>query len=133
SEVCITVEFRHPDEALLVDMEDALHELSEHCASAYHLDVKTSPATRLPAALLDLHVTQSIEKACDILNITHQRLASYASHNAQTMSSFVPSGLFFIPSINGISHHPSEYSKWEDVVSGTNVMLHTLLTMALLH
>ncbi|HLV36804.1 MAG TPA: M20/M25/M40 family metallo-hydrolase, partial [Spirillospora sp.] len=72
-----------------------------------------------------------IEKACRITGVTHQRLASYASHNAQTMSSFTPTGLFFIPSIGGISHNPAEYSRWEDVVNGTNVLLHTLIAMAL--
>ncbi len=131
SAACVTVEFRHPNEAQLVQMEEQLLALAEDCAHHYRLDVQTSPLNRIPAALMAWKVIENIEKACELTGVTHQRLASYASHNAQTMSSFVPSGLFFIPSVEGISHHPSEYSRWEDVVSGTNVMLHTLLMMAL--
>lgn len=131
SSACVTVEFRHPNEAQLAQMEEQLLGLAEDCARRYRLDVQPSPITRIRAASMDFRVIEKIEKACELTGVTHQRLASYASHNAQTMSSFVPSGLFFIPSVEGISHHPSEYSRWEDVVSGTNVLLHTLLMIAL--
>jgi acetylornithine deacetylase/succinyl-diaminopimelate desuccinylase-like protein len=73
---------------------------------------------------------ENIEKACDQLGVSHCRLASYASHNAQMMSAFTSSGLLFIPSVNGISHHPAEHSRWEDVVAGTNVLLHAILNLA---
>jgi acetylornithine deacetylase/succinyl-diaminopimelate desuccinylase-like protein len=33
--------------------------------------------------------------------------------------------------VNGTSHHPAELSRWEDVVNGTNVLLHAILNLAL--
>jgi acetylornithine deacetylase/succinyl-diaminopimelate desuccinylase-like protein len=56
-------------------------------------------------------------------------MISYAGHDAQILSPFVPSAMIFIPSKEGISHSPKEYSKWEDVVDGANVMLHTMLRL----
>ena len=73
---------------------------------------------------------EAIEKASDEVGASHTRLASYASHNAQVMSAFTPSGMLFIPSVNGTSHHPAELTRWEDVVKGTNVLLHTILNLA---
>jgi beta-ureidopropionase / N-carbamoyl-L-amino-acid hydrolase len=35
--------------------------------------------------------------------------------------------MIFIPSVGGISHHPDEYSRPEDVEAGVNVLLRTLL------
>jgi hydantoinase/carbamoylase family amidase len=131
SQACVTMEFRHPDETLLTVMEQALLELAQSCAAGWRLEVKTSPIMRIPAAAMADQVIACIEQACDRVAVSHQRLASYASHNAQTMSAFTPSGLFFIPSVAGISHHPSEDSRWEDVVNGTNVLLHSILLMAL--
>jgi len=58
------------------------------------------------------------------------RIASYASHNGQVMSSFAPSGMLFIPSVGGISHNPMESSDWDDVVKGANALLHTILLVA---
>jgi acetylornithine deacetylase/succinyl-diaminopimelate desuccinylase-like protein len=46
------------------------------------------------------------------------------------MSAFTPSGMLFIPSLNGLSHNPEEYSRWEDVVKGANVLLHAILDLA---
>ena len=37
--------------------------------------------------------------------------------------------MIFIPSINGVSHCPEEFSKWEDVETGTNLLLDTVLRL----
>jgi N-carbamoyl-L-amino-acid hydrolase len=128
---CVTIECRHPNEEVLAQMEAALIELAHDCAHQHRLEINLSPITRIPAAQMNPLITQCIEKACATLGVSYQELASYASHNAQIMSTFVPSGMFFIPSVGGISHNPAEYSHWEDVVNGTNVMLHTILMLAL--
>ncbi len=57
-------------------------------------------------------------------------VVSYAGHDAQMMSSFTPTGLIFIPSVDGISHNPREFTEWDDVVLGANVLLHSVIRMA---
>ncbi len=131
NETRLTVEFRHPDASQLAAMEAALRDLAERCAADYGLHVTTRLLSQIPAVTMAPQVIDAIEKACTLLGVSHQRLASYASHNAQVMSSFVPSGMLFIPSVNGTSHHPAELSRWDDVVNGTNVLLSTILNLAL--
>jgi len=38
--------------------------------------------------------------------------------------------MFFVPSVNGISHNPAEYTTPEDCVNAANVMLQTVLQLA---
>jgi len=38
-------------------------------------------------------------------------------------------GMIFIPSRGGISHSPEEYSTFEQMANGTNVLLNTILTL----
>jgi N-carbamoyl-L-amino-acid hydrolase len=38
--------------------------------------------------------------------------------------------MIFIPSRDGISHSPLEYSEWDDCVNGANVLLRAALKMA---
>jgi N-carbamoyl-L-amino-acid hydrolase len=38
-------------------------------------------------------------------------------------------GMIFIPSKDGISHAPEEYSSPEAIANGANVLLHTLLEL----
>ncbi|MBZ0295351.1 MAG: M20/M25/M40 family metallo-hydrolase, partial [Anaerolineae bacterium] len=130
-EANVIVETRHVDEGHLAQMEAALQILAQECAVAAHVDVNFVCTNHIPAAQMDEGVTEAIEQACEIIGVSHLRLPSYASHNAQVLSTFTPSGMFFIPSINGLSHNPEEFSRWEDIVNGTNVLLHAIIHLAI--
>ncbi len=131
SEVRVTVECRHVKQTLLEEMERALLDLAHECAQACYLTVMSDRFGHIATAMMSDSVIEAIEKACEQLDVTYTRLASYASHNAQVMSTFTESGMLFIPSVNGISHNPAEFSEWEDVVRGTNVLMHAILNLAL--
>jgi hydantoinase/carbamoylase family amidase len=51
------------------------------------------------------------------------RLASMAGHDTQHMAQRCPSGMFFIPSIGGLSHCPEEDSADDDVTLAGDIML----------
>jgi beta-ureidopropionase / N-carbamoyl-L-amino-acid hydrolase len=38
-------------------------------------------------------------------------------------------GMIFVPSVDGISHSPSELTRWADCADGANVLLETVLRM----
>lgn len=126
----LLVEWRHTNPALHDEMGRALLALVQECAAAANVTAETRQLAHIPAAQMSHTVIDSIERACKIVGVTHTRMASYASHNAQVMSTFTPTGMLFIPSLNGISHNPEEFSRWEDVVKGTNVLLHAILDLA---
>ncbi|MCA9886210.1 MAG: M20/M25/M40 family metallo-hydrolase, partial [Anaerolineae bacterium] len=48
----------------------------------------------------------------------------------QILSPFTPTAMIFIPSKDGISHNPREYTEWHDVENGANVLLSTILRLA---
>ncbi|PJF24296.1 MAG: hypothetical protein CUN53_18550 [Phototrophicales bacterium] len=73
---------------------------------------------------------RAFEDSCRRLGVSHKRLVSYAGHSSQILSQIMPCGMIFIPSVGGVSHHPSEFSRWEDVITGVNVLLHTTLEIA---
>jgi N-carbamoyl-L-amino-acid hydrolase len=75
-------------------------------------------------------VIQTLECVCDQLGLTRMSLVSYSGHAPQFLASFTPSGMIFIPSVGGVSHHPDEYTDWDDVINGTNVLLHAILQTA---
>jgi N-carbamoyl-L-amino-acid hydrolase len=43
------------------------------------------------------------------------------------MARIAPVGMIFVPSVGGISHSPTEYTKPEDMANGANVLLQTIL------
>jgi N-carbamoyl-L-amino-acid hydrolase len=35
--------------------------------------------------------------------------------------------MIFVPSVDGISHSPKEFTRWQDCANGTNVLMQTIL------
>jgi len=75
-------------------------------------------------------IIQMIERSSRTLGINTTRMASGAAHDTQIMAGITPSGLIFIPSKGGRSHSPAEWSDWQDIENGANVLLNTLYQLA---
>ena len=126
----LAMEFRHGTEAQLDTMQSALLTLAEEVAGDYGLALEVEPAMSVVAAPMDETMVQAIERAADQFDLDHTRLMSFAGHDTQAVSRLTPSAMFFVPSVDGISHNPDEYTRDEDVVNGANVMLGALLALA---
>lgn len=70
-----------------------------------------------------------IEAAAERLGYTNVRMPSGAGHDAQSIALLGPVGMIFVPSRDGISHSPREFTEPRHVVSGMNVLLHALLDL----
>jgi N-carbamoyl-L-amino-acid hydrolase len=111
-------------------METALLNLAEEIAGKHRLSLSAELTEVCRAAPMTASMIQVVEMAATGLGLQHTRLLSLAGHDAQTLSSFTPTVLFFVPSVAGVSHNPREYTRDEDVINGANVLLHTLLSLA---
>ncbi len=74
-------------------------------------------------------VRATITAAAEHHQLTHMAMPSGAGHDAQSIAQIAPIGMIFIPSENGISHSPLEYSRHDDVVAGANVLLASVLQL----
>jgi len=57
-------------------------------------------------------------------------MPSGAGHDAMNMMKLCPTGLIFIPSVNGLSHHPDEFTSLEDILIGVDVLEEMVLQYA---
>jgi N-carbamoyl-L-amino-acid hydrolase len=80
-----------------------------------------------PPAVADLEMQANIEAAATKLGLTTMRLPSGAGHDAQMMAKIGPIGMIFVPSMDGISHSPKEFTRWQDCANGANVLLRTIV------
>lgn len=66
-------------------------------------------------------------ESAEELGYSNMELYSGAGHDLINMAMIAPSGLLFIPSKKGISHHKDEFSSEKDIDAGANVLMQTLL------
>ena len=76
-----------------------------------------------------LQANDILAKSCHDIGVEHKLMNSGASHDAQSISDFgIPTGMILVPSRNGISHAPDEYTKLADITAGTKILLETLMS-----
>lgn len=81
-------------------------------------------------SISDPSITACIENACQELGIPYMEMVSGAYHDSMFIAQFAPVGMIFVPSVNGVSHDPSEYTEPEDLVRGVQVLTETLLALS---
>ena len=73
------------------------------------------------------YIVYRIHNECKILNLDAPELMSGPFHDALALSYACDYGMIFVRCKDGISHNPLEYSSYEDLAMGANVMLGTVV------
>jgi len=114
-------QFRDTDQARLFALEKELEALVEQ-ANQGPCRVTIAHRGRSVPRQMDQAFQTALEHAAERhAPGSHQRMPSGAGHDAQTMAEVMPSGMLFVPSIGGVSHHYSEDTREEDIVLGCQV------------
>ncbi len=128
AKVTFTIDFRHPDAALLEarggQIERVCRGRAGPCA------VQVSQTFERPPCAFPERIVAAIERAARGLRLGHMRLTSGAFHDANFIADLAPTGMIFVPCEKGISHSPAESAKPEDLAAGTRVLAATLVELA---
>jgi len=78
----------------------------------------------------DPAIQDVIEKVAGKAGWATLRMPSGAGHDAQSLGRFgIPIGMIFVPSKDGISHSPKEWTEWDDCARGAEVLYRTVLEL----
>jgi N-carbamoyl-L-amino-acid hydrolase len=121
--VVVTLELRDLVGSTVEQLYGAIEARAREIARDTGTTVQLCPTTHTVPAPTHAHVRNAIEQvACD-LGLSTMPLPSGAGHDAQQMSVICPSGMLFVPSVDGLSHTPRELTKDQDCINGANVLL----------
>ena len=70
-----------------------------------------------------------VKQSADALGLSNLAMPSGAGHDAQSMKDIAPLGMIFVPSKDGISHAPGEFTSPQQITNGANVLLQTVVAM----
>lgn len=77
----------------------------------------------------DHRLREAIVAAAGDLGLAHLEMFSGAGHDAQIVARSAPIGMVFVPSHDGISHAPQEYTDDDLLVAGADTLLHAALRL----
>lgn len=75
-------------------------------------------------------ICDEIQQQCEQAHISYMSMLSGAGHDAMNMAKKYPTGMIFIPSYKGISHHHEEFSRIEDIMIAAELLKNTLASLA---
>ena len=127
--VDVSLEFRSPDEEEFKRLDSVLIARAKTEAQRFGLELKVEDLGKHSPSMMNAEVQSAYAEACNDLGLTHISLTSGAGHDGQSLTDHCPVGMIFVPSVDGASHSPREFTKWEDCVNGANVLLQTTLRL----
>jgi N-carbamoyl-L-amino-acid hydrolase len=128
--VAFSVDLRHPQVDTLSKMDAWLTLLVEQAGTGTSCELTLEPVWYSPPVHFDASCLRAIQEAVDSRQLPYRKMVSGAGHDAVYVNRVIPTGMIFIPSKDGISHHEAEYSTPEHVLAGTQVLLDTLWALA---
>jgi N-carbamoyl-L-amino-acid hydrolase len=126
----LTVDLRNPDGRDLAQAEEHLYARAREVEASDSVAITIRALEHVRPVKFDPAIVDVVGQTAENLGIPHRRMVSGAGHDAQLMASICPTAMIFIPSRNGISHSPAEYSSPEDLATGANVLLQAALALA---
>ncbi|WP_439106115.1 Zn-dependent hydrolase [Congregibacter sp.] len=128
-EAAMSLEIRDLSMEKVGALFDRIEAESSALAKATGTNIRFEQFYESLAAPTDELLRQLIESSSDSLGLSHQRMPSGAGHDAQSLGPISPIGMIFVPSRDGISHAPAEYTSPEQITNGANVLLRTLVSL----
>jgi N-carbamoyl-L-amino-acid hydrolase len=117
-------QIRDDDPAVIARLEELLRGMADDVSAKGPCSVAVERIRTGAPAMMDTSFQQAIEQAsAAFADGRSLRMPSGAGHDAQILATIMPSGMLFVPSIGGISHHWTENTDDADIVTGAQVFV----------
>ncbi|MFJ5768369.1 Zn-dependent hydrolase [Psychrobacillus sp. NPDC093180] len=121
-----TVDLRNPNEQRLQEEEQALAGYLKELAASEGVSITSEQLVRFNPVTFDQTIVKLIEQVASDHGLQSIRMTSGAGHDAQMIARICPTAMIFVPSIDGISHNPKEFTTDSDLIVGANVLLNVV-------
>lgn len=125
--VFFTVDFRHPDDAVLDLMERKLMESTPAVAEGIGLEAVAKKVWDSPAVRFDADCVAAVRAGTEKAGLPARDMVSGAGHDAAYIARIAPTTMIFVPCEGGLSHNEAESTTLEECAAGAQVLLNAVL------
>lgn len=126
--VFFTIDFRHPEEAIIARLTDQIEPLC--AANARGCGVNVQETVRNAPTRFNPEVIAKVRQNAERLGLAHMDMPSGATHDALYLARICPTGMIFVPCAGGVSHNEAESATASDLATGVKVLADTLVDLA---
>jgi len=111
----VSLDVRHADDSLRQRAYEDLHHAASEIAAKRRLELVWTELLSQKAVRMSDKLAAALDSCTAKTGITARRMVSGAGHDAMILAPHIPSAMLFLRSPGGISHHPAESVRPEDV------------------
>jgi len=130
AEAWLTYELREQSRETLQRLAEVSRGLAAEIARSRGLEVAVETILDIDPVPMSSLVMDAVTHAAGTLGLQSLRMPAMAGHDAQVLGRVAAAGMIFVPSKDGRSHSPLEFTADEDLERGANILLQTLLHLA---
>jgi len=130
SEAVCRLDFRDPESDGLESLRAAVVAAGQRSAAEHDTTVDFQWAHLADPVFMDADLQQLVSAVSDRLGLQAMPLPSRAGHDAQKIAMVAPTAMVFVPSKDGRSHCPEEYTAPEQLARGADVLVNVLAELA---
>ncbi|MFC5602666.1 Zn-dependent hydrolase [Sporosarcina koreensis] len=109
---------------------DALETAVNDVAKARELNIWMDKTSDEEPVQMDSTIVAELKAICEEKGVAWLEMPSGAGHDSMNMASLCPTGMIFVPSKDGISHNPAEYTSMEQLMEGAEILRAFMLKQA---
>ena len=126
-----TIDIRHPEDAVLAEMDRKVREGVARIAAETKVEVsRFEQIFYYKPVAFDADCVASVRAGAVRFGYSHRDMVSGAGHDACYLAQVAPTSMIFVPCVDGISHNEVEDATPEWIEAGGNILLHAMLGRA---
>ncbi|WP_432407580.1 Zn-dependent hydrolase [Wukongibacter sp. M2B1] len=126
-EVIFTVDIRSKDSDCISKVKNNIVEALKNETDASGIELEIIEMLDVNPVKMSEGIIKSLEKNAQSNGFSYIKMLSGAGHDAMIMAAITDVGLVFVPSKDGRSHCPEEWTDYEDLQRGIEVIYNTIL------
>ncbi len=126
----LELDLRTSDDQLFERIDAEILQVCDAVASQRGLEITLSQRSSEPPVSLPEDLSRVIGSVCQDLGLSYLKMPSWAGHDANRMAKITKTAVIFVPSRQGLSHCPQEWTEEKDMEAGVRVLSETLLRLA---
>ena len=128
--VALTIDFRHPDDTVLAEMDAQMRKGVDDIVTSIGLECELEQIFYYAPIAFDKSCVEAVRNGSRAHGYSSRDIVSGAGHDACYLAGVAPTSMVFIPCIDGISHNEVEDVKPEWITAGANVVLSAIMQKA---
>ena len=122
----VSLDVRHPADRMREQAAERLSKSAKEIATRRGTNMMWEPRLDQPSVAMDPAIAAMLDRALEQLGAPAHRMPSGAGHDAMVLAAKMPVGMLFLRCEGGISHHPSENVREDDVAAALDTGLNFL-------